>query len=153
MVEKPNIKQIIKVRDDILTKIYLSKEKPYINETPKGGHHLYFQYCPLLSRADALIDGPSGIDVRANGAHIVAEGSRGEWGEYKHIMGSITINDPLPKLSKDIQILFYPELSADERKAKKKPGPKPTPADKISPEDERNTCLDKLPYFQSLIHF
>ena len=47
--------------------------------------------------------------------------------------------------------MFYQELSADERKAKKKPGPKPTPADKISAEDERNTCLDKLPYLREMI--
>ena len=151
LVEKPSINQIIKMRDDIITITLMDGGKPYINETPKGGHHLYFKYCPLMSKADGLIDGPPGIDVRANGGHIVAEGSKGDWGNYTHIMGEIHL---LPSLNKEVQKLFRQEISVDEREAarKTKPGPKTFQiVEQISSEEEKNNCLEKMPYLREMI--
>jgi len=76
-----------------------------IVQTPRGGRHYYFKYCPELHSRNAAQDG---IDVKSEGGYVLAPPSRTEKGGYSwHPILSFGNIEP-PLITKEILHFLNP---------------------------------------------
>jgi len=117
-----------------LTAKYTALPETYSVKTPQGGFHLYFKVPEAIKVINSVSKLCKGVDTRAIGGYVVAQGSKSSKGSY-----SLINDSPISMLSKWLSDILI-----------KKPNIKTKPLMISAPPDKKSDTYSAIQYLHSI---